>query len=82
MQKVQLSNDVTSDFTDDPGYMFGFSVTVNPFNGDVCFGQSMGDALYVYDSAGGDYLDMVNTCLLYTSSLHSQTCFLSVENYS
>lgn len=61
MQKVQLSNDDTSDFTDDPGYMFGFSVTVNPFNGDVCFGQSMGDALYVYDSAGGDYLDMVNT---------------------
>ncbi len=61
MQKVQLSNDVTSDFTDDPGYMFGFSVTVNPFNGDVCFGQSMGDALYIYDSAGGDYLDMVNT---------------------
>ena len=31
------------------------------FNGDVCFGQSMGDALYIYDSAGGDYLDMVNT---------------------
>lgn len=61
MQKVQLSNDDTSDFTDDPGYMFGFSVTVNPFNGDVCFGQSMGDALYIYDSAGGDYLDMVNT---------------------
>lgn len=61
MQKVQLSNDAVSDFTDDPGYMFGFSVTVNPFNGDVCFGQSMGDALYVYDAAGGDYLDMVNT---------------------
>lgn len=61
MRKVQLSNDEVSDFTDDPGYMFGFSVTVNPFNGGVCFGQSMGDALYVYDAAGGDYLDMVNT---------------------
>jgi len=35
MQKVQLSNDDTSDFTDDPGYMFGFSVTVNPFNGEM-----------------------------------------------
>ena len=61
MQKVQLSNDDTSDFTDDPGYMFGFSVTVNPFNGDVCFGQSMGDALYIYDSTGDDYLDIINT---------------------
>lgn len=61
MQKVQLSNDAVSIFAQDEGYQFGFSVTVNPFNGDVCFGQSMGDALYVYDSAGGDYLDMVNT---------------------
>ena len=61
MQKVQLSNDAVSIFTRDSGYQFGFSVTVNPFNGDVCFGQSMGDALYVYDSAGGDYKDMVNT---------------------
>ncbi len=61
MKKVQLSNDVVSDFTTDPGYMFGFSVTVNPFSGDVCFGQSMGDGLYIYDSKGGDYLDIVNT---------------------
>ena len=30
----------------------------NPFNGDVCFGQSMGDALYIYDSTGDDYLDI------------------------
>lgn len=62
MQMVQLSNDKNiSTFAKDEGYQFGFSVTVNPFNGDVCFGQSMGDALYVYDSAGGDYKDMVNT---------------------
>lgn len=60
MKKVQLSNDDTSDFTDDPGYTFG-SITVNPFNGDVCFGQSMGDALYIYDSTGDDYLDIINT---------------------
>ena len=61
MQKVQLSNDDTSDFTDDPGYMFGFSVTVNPFNGDVCFGRINWEThCNIYDSAGGDYLDMVN----------------------
>ena len=60
MLKVKLSNDEVSIFTNDSGYTFG-SITINPFNGDVCFGQSMGDALYIYDSAGGDYLDMVNT---------------------
>lgn len=51
LQKVSFSGDVTPFTTDIPYMMLGYSVSVNPFNGDVCFGQS-GQNLYVYNSDG------------------------------
>ncbi|WP_073344352.1 YncE family protein [Bacteroides congonensis] len=51
LQKVSFSGTVTPFTTDIPDLMLGYSVSVNPFNGDVCFGQS-GQNLYVYESDG------------------------------
>lgn len=51
LQKVSFSGVVTPFTTDIPDLMLGYSVSVNPFNGDVCFGQS-GQNLYIYDSDG------------------------------
>lgn len=35
-----------------PDFMFGYSVSVNPYNGDVCIGQSMGQDLNIFKSDG------------------------------
>ncbi len=51
LQKVSFSGNVTPFTTKLPDLMLGYSVSVNPFNGDVCFGQS-GQNLYVYNSDG------------------------------
>ena len=52
LQKVSFAG-VAAPFTTSklPDLMLGYSVSVNPFNGDVCFGQS-GQNLYVYSSDG------------------------------
>lgn len=51
LQKVSFSGTVTPFTADIPDLMLGYSVSVNPFNGDVCFGQS-GQNLYIYESDG------------------------------
>lgn len=61
LQKVDLATGEVSLFADDPGYMFGFSVTVNPFNDQVCFGQTSGNRLYIYNASGGDPIEEVTT---------------------
>lgn len=51
LHKVSFNGDVTPFTTDIPDLMLGYSVSVNPFSGDVCFGQS-GQDLYIYGSDG------------------------------
>ncbi len=44
-----------------PEYMFGYSVSINPYNEDVCIGQSMGQDLYIYSSNGTGPVHTVET---------------------
>lgn len=51
MKKWDIEAQQESVFATDPGYMFGFSVTIAP-DGKVCYGQTMSDMLYIFDNAG------------------------------
>ncbi|WP_294079825.1 hypothetical protein [Proteiniphilum sp. UBA5384] len=52
LQKAALTGGVTDFNVDDvPEFMLGYTVSINPYNGNVCFGQ-MGEDLYIYESNG------------------------------
>lgn len=51
LQKVTYGGGATPFNVRQPSYMLGYSIAVNPFNDDVCVGQT-GQNLYVYTAAG------------------------------
>lgn len=61
MKKIDISTYAPLTFTSDPGYMFGFSVTVAP-DGKVCYGQTMSDELYIFDNISPyNYIELATT---------------------
>lgn len=53
IKKIGLESLTAEDFTADiPSYMFGNSVSVDPANGDVYIGQTMGDTVYAFSADG------------------------------
>lgn len=62
LQKVTFAGTVSQfNVTTLPDYMFGYSVSINPYNEDVCIGQSMGQDLNIFSSNGTGPIQTIET---------------------